>query len=107
MNLKIRDFIVYLCKNKGFFAKIKVFILYLYIIRYRFEFSLNLEYTKLKNSNINFGNYKNCTSGQLWWHTPLILALEKQRWPDLCEFKVIPAYVVSSMSVRETQTLSQ
>ena len=34
-----------------------------------------------------------------WWHTPLILALGRQRQEDLCEFKVSLVYRVSSRTV--------
>ena len=36
----------------------------------------------------------------LWWHTPLILALGRQRQVDLCEFKVSLIYKVSSRTAR-------
>jgi hypothetical protein len=31
-----------------------------------------------------------------WWHTPLTLALRKQRWVDLCEFE--PAWASEEVS---------
>jgi hypothetical protein len=40
---------------------------------------------------------------QVWWLTPLILALGKQRQVDLCEFKASVIYRVSSRTARDKQ----
>ena len=47
-------------------------------------------------------------SAELWWHTPLIPALRRQRQVGLYEFKASLVYRISSRIARATQrTLSQ
>ena len=38
-----------------------------------------------------------------WWHTPVILALGRQRQPDLYDFKASLVYRMSSRTARATQ----
>ena len=37
-----------------------------------------------------------------WWHTPLVLALRKHRYGDLCAFKASLVYRVNSRTARTT-----
>jgi hypothetical protein len=38
----------------------------------------------------------------VWWYMPLILALDRQRQEDLCEFKSSLIYIASSNTARTT-----
>lgn len=43
----------------------------------------------------------------MWWYMPLILALDRQRQEDLCEFKASLIYRASSRTARDyTEKLS-
>ena len=51
--------------------------------------------------------FKGIRTSYVWWRTPLILALRKQRQADLCEFQAVLVYIVSSTTGLCRETLSQ
>ena len=52
--------------------------------------------------NYNYYNKKEANARQ-WWYTPLIPALGKQMWADLCEFEATLVYNGSSRTANATQ----
>lgn len=47
-------------------------------------------------------NYKILKSVWVWWLTPSIPALQGQKLNDVCEFKAMLVYIMSSMTAETT-----
>lgn len=46
--------------------------------------------------------HKKMRSGQVWWYTPLVPAVGKQRQGDLFECKASQSYTVKTLTQKET-----